>query len=64
VLAALGPNAGNVLNYASQLGAALDQRAPGTTASIPITAQIKPYVKNPDGTVTVTPAAAPVDPAK
>jgi hypothetical protein len=56
VLAALGTNAANVLAYASQLGTALDQQLPGTTAQIPVTAQIKPVTIAADGTATLAAA--------
>jgi hypothetical protein len=56
VLAALGPQAGELFTRSEQLRAFLESQQPGSTA-IPSTARIKPYAIHPDGTVTLQPAA-------
>jgi hypothetical protein len=52
VLAAMGPQAGELFARSAQLRAFLEQQQPGST-NIPQVAKIKPVTVNQDGTVTV-----------
>ncbi len=60
VLAALGPQAGELFTRSQQLRAFLETQQPGCT-NIPSAAKIKPCTIHPDGSVTLSPApGAPI----
>ena len=53
VLAAMGPQAGELFARSAQLRTFLEQQEPGCT-NIPAAAKIKPVTTNPDGSVTLS----------